>query len=136
MFLNNNKNILVGDPRLDLEHQQILSTLERLQEPIVSKTLRIATCEKLLHYINQHVVDEEAIMRLYNVPNMEEHFQEHINLQEHFISLLGTFIKNGGSINYKVKEAFIHHIEIYDINMIGHIRKQKELDANNIEMGF
>ena len=51
------KDILIGDPRIDLEHQQIFSILEKLQEPNLSKSTRIATCEKLLHYVSEHIID-------------------------------------------------------------------------------
>ena len=132
----NKQDILLGDARIDLEHQQILSTLERLQEPIVSKTLRIATCEKLLHYINQHIKDEENMMTLYYVPDMKEHITAHQGLQESFIKSLGLFIKTGGSAGSYIQEVFVNHITTYDVSMVEHIRRQKEIDATSMELGF
>jgi len=132
----NKQDILLGDARIDLEHQQIFSVLEKLQEPMLSKASRIAMCEKLLHYVNEHIKDEENMMTLYYVPDMKEHITAHQGLQESFIKSLGLFIKTGGSAGSYIQEVFVNHITTYDVSMVEHIRRQKEIDATSMELGF
>ena len=130
------KAIISGNAKIDIEHEQILSLTKDLQNINLPKASRIASCERLLHYISEHIIDEEQMMKLYYVPDMKEHIDNHTELQEQFLKSLGLFIKTGGSTGLYIQDIFIKHITTYDVSMVEYIRKQKEIDANSIETGF
>ena len=122
------KDIITGDSRLDFEHAQIFATLDRLQVPGISQAIRIAACERLLHYISEHCADEEQLMRQYNFPDIDNHLESHRNLQEFFLKKLSVFIRHGGQVGDEIREVFYNHIINVDLPMIAYIRKEDDLD--------
>ncbi|MCI4435478.1 MAG: hemerythrin family protein [Ignisphaera sp.] len=133
MTVPDSKNIITSNSKLDFEHAQIFATLDRLQEPGLSQAIRIAACEKLLHYISEHCVDEEDLMREYNFPGIENHFEAHRNLQTEFIKRLPQFIRQGGLVGDEIRTIFYNHIINVDLPMIAYIQSQ-QTDLN--EMGL
>lgn len=119
-------SITTGDSELDFEHAQIFATLERLQDSSLSQAIRIAACEKLLHYISDHCQDEEVLMKFYKFPDIENHLQAHRDLQDNFLKNLSNFIRKGGSIGLEIKTIFYNHIVNVDLPMIEFIRSQQD----------
>lgn len=121
-----NKHILTGDPELDSEHTQILSTLNRLHEPMVTLPQRIAICEKLLHYIDDHIVLEEYLMNMYGYPYRAEHQNSHILVQKEFIVALSAFLRGHAETISNVYDTFVFHIIDFDIPMATFIKAAME----------
>lgn len=118
------KTTHTGIIKLDFEHQQILSTLEKLKEATISKSHRILICERLLFYVNEHVKDEEVEMILYNYPDMEEHIVSHAEMQRVFLKALTSFIRDKTSTD-DIYTLFTDHILEYDIPMAKFLRDKK-----------
>jgi hemerythrin-like metal-binding protein len=127
------KKIITGNAQIDFEHTQIFATLDRLQESGLSQAIRIAACEKLLHYISEHCMEEENLMREYNFPDIENHFETHRNLQTEFIKRLSQFIRHGGQVGNEIRTIFYNHIINVDLPMVAYIQSQ-QTDLN--EMGL
>ena len=119
------KTIHTGIIKLDFEHQQILSALERLQEPSLPKSHRILICEKLLFYVNEHVLDEEREMDLQEYPGKEEHIASHADMQRAFLKDLASFIKLDKTSTTAIYTLFTEHISEYDIPMAKFLRGRK-----------
>lgn len=127
----NSNDIITGNAQLDFEHAQIFSTLNRLQDSMLSQAIRISACEKLLHYISEHCRDEETLMKQYNFPDIEIHLESHRDLQDNFIKRLSTFIKSGGIVGEEIRTIFYNHILNVDLPMIAYIQQQQtSLDIN------
>jgi hemerythrin-like metal-binding protein len=128
MTIPEGNEIITGDPKLDFEHAQIFATLGRLQDPGLSQAIRIASCERLLHYISEHCKDEEDLMKAHAFPDIEVHLEAHRDLQEAFLKRLSSFIRCGGIVGDEIKAIFYSHIINVDIPMIAYIRHENKLD--------
>jgi hemerythrin-like metal-binding protein len=124
MVIPDKSEILTGNSKIDLEHTQIFDTLDRLQDDNMSQSMRIAACEKLLHYISEHCRDEEDLMRFHQYPKLEQHKEAHRNLQEAFLKDLSKFIKTGGEAAYKIRTILYEHVLYTDLPMIRYIQDQ------------
>jgi len=124
--MTNEEKLITGNKKLDLEHQQILSTLAKLQEPL-TKAQRILLCEILLQYISEHIEDEESFMKLKNYPDIEKHIDNHYYIQKETLRHFSDFI-NADIISTKaIYDLFHNHIIDYDIPMIKSTKKKKKL---------
>jgi hemerythrin-like metal-binding protein len=121
--------ITTGNSKLDLEHTQIFDTLDRLQDENMSQAMRIAACERLLHYISEHCRDEEDLMRFHQYPKLEQHKEAHRNLQEAFLRDLSKFIKTGGESAYKIRVVLYEHVLHVDLPMIKYVQTQIQINS-------
>ena len=117
----NNFNIISGHARLDSEHAQIFVITDKLLDKNLSRDQRIAACESLLRYINEHCRYEESLMNEYQYPDKDAHFEDHRKLQDLFLNKLGSFIKIGGIASTDIREAFYSHILQIDMPFINFI---------------
>ena len=123
----NQDKLVTGNKKLDFEHQQILSVLIRLQEPELSTHQRILICEKLLHYVSEHIEEEEEMMYLYNYPDVEKHTDNHTYIQKQTLEAFAAFIKADVVSTKIIYDIFHDHIIDYDMPMVEYINKQKEI---------
>jgi hemerythrin-like metal-binding protein len=120
------QSLITGDATIDMEHNQILSTLNRLQEPSLSKVQRISICEKLLYYINEHIVLEEHLMNIYDYPGKYEHADNHLRVQKEFLKFLSSFIRGHEVAISSVYDTFVFHIIDFDMPMAVYLKDKKE----------
>jgi hemerythrin len=121
-------NLVTGDTRIDFEHLQIVNTLVRLKEPMLTKAMRIAVTEKLLHYIGEHCAEEEQLMQAYDYdPELIiEHRDAHLQLQRDFLAKLSDFICEYNAIAIsEIYSIFINHIVQYDSLLVTYIKSTK-----------
>lgn len=126
------QDVLTGDASLDAEHNQILSILNRLQEPSLSKTQRISICEKLLYYINDHIILEEQLMNVYNYPDKHNHAANHLRMQREFLKFLSSFIRGQGEAISNMYDTFVFHILDYDMPMATYIKNKKAQEIEEL----
>ena len=123
--MTNEDKLITGNKTLDLEHQQILSTLQKLQEPL-TKDQRISLCESLLHYIGEHIEDEENFMISHDYPEVEKHIDSHYYVQKETLRHFSDFI-NADIISTKaIYDIFYNHIIEYDIPTVEYINTHKD----------
>ena len=126
MTIPDREKISVGNIKIDLEHQQIFATLERIENACLSKQDMILVCERLVHYISDHVLEEELLMIRNKYPNLQEHQSSHTELQKIFLNVLDEFAKTGNKSDHVI-DAFTEHIITHDIPMIEYINNKDKL---------
>jgi len=127
MVIPEKASIITGDRKLDIEHNQIFSIVDNLQDTAMPQSLRIASCEKLLHNISEHCKDEEDLMRFHDYPGIEAHKEAHRHLQDNFLKSLSQFIRVGGIVNEEIRTMFYNHVINIDMPMIKYIQNRTKL---------
>jgi hemerythrin len=89
------QTFLTGLPRIDQQHQQLVSLINDLEQAVRSGTAEAmikSVLQELVRYVGNHFADEEALMMRHNFPGLAEHCREHDfyvtrlgNIQEHFL---------------------------------------------------
>ena len=130
-FSFKDSNLVTGEHDLDFEHAQVFTILNNLADSSLSRSMRIATCERLLHYISEHCKEEENLMKFHQYPDLEDHMEKHRELQDTFLKSLSEFIKQGGTASEDIHKLFYDHILHIDLPMIRFIQsKKKNLPPN------
>jgi hemerythrin len=67
----------IGNDTIDQQHQYLFDLANQIVDPYndVQKTHHNVIA--LYHYVHEHFIDEESLMRQCNFPGYEEHVKEH-----------------------------------------------------------
>jgi len=80
----------VGNDHIDAQHRNIIRMINRLVE---SREVSMRSIDvndaltRLMHFMREHFLDEEALMRKNGYPHLEEHMKEHRHFAEKLTEL-------------------------------------------------
>ncbi len=133
-FINWSEKYSVGSYALDSQHMIVINILNKLFEILRIKKEREEFpleyfVEIFDEYLLKHFRTEEAIMKRYNYPLIDEHISEHMGLMETY----NEFKENLTEINERdlfnlfnmIKDYFLQHELKEDKKMLTYIKKHK-----------
>ncbi len=104
-FFQWNQNLVLGVQKMDTEHQELVSLMNRLfdaNEKKLPKPEIIAAFKALADFTVKHFADEEAYMASVNFPDIEKHKLIHKDLLTKVSAHLDGFKNGGGQVDESV----------------------------------
>ncbi len=117
------RDMLVGIPKIDEQHKELIQMLNAAQSlgiKAFSKSDTEKTLDFLGDYVIKHFSDEESLQRQSGYPKYGWHKTQHKNFIDEFTRLKLDFIANGASakftlnLNKSVIDWVIRHIKSAD----------------------
>ncbi len=108
--------LLVGVHEIDEQHGMLFDILEKLQGMVKGRNDWSAVyfaLDELAHFTRTHFVVEEALMRVHDYPELEQHRAEHRLFSERLAQLAAQAVREDVSL------SVIGFIEDWLVNHIG-----------------
>ena len=125
-----NKNLEIGDSKIDEQHRQLVdiynSLLIACKENKGFDVLE-ETLDFMVEYAEQHLADEEALQRMVNFPEQLRHKALHEDFKRVAIDLIAQFKSEGPTptivikLNAKVGDWLINHIQTEDAKISAYL---------------
>jgi hemerythrin len=128
MSLTLQKNLETGVAKIDKQHRDLISTINKLIEMSVkslNKETIKDTLDMLGEYVIEHFNDEETLQIVCNYPNYSEHKAQHDEFVRNFLRLKYDF--NDFECHYS--EFTLDLIEVVATWIVKHIK------GSDVEMG-
>lgn len=114
----------IGIAEIDLQHRQLQTLLERLQQSTDKRYgyAADAILAELAIQTRIHFAVEESLMRLLSFPDTEAHVEEHRRLTEHLEKLrkrAQDFEVADGLSNF-IQTWLVNHVNDFDREFVGH----------------
>ncbi len=113
----------IGDPKIDAQHQNLVSLLNSLNECIQrvsSKKLIDCTLMELVRYGEEHFRDEEDLMQRIGFPELDRHRKEHEKLLVEVFAFKKRFDRGQATkmeLLYFLRDWLIDHIINEDLKI-------------------
>ncbi|KPQ34710.1 MAG: hemerythrin [Phormidesmis priestleyi Ana] len=124
---------LIGDARIDQEHQILFNMVNDLHAAIqtAASPVRLqAMIQTMADHTAEHFQHEEALMLMHNYPGYGRHKQVHDNLLAKVSRLLAQFDQQEVVLSDRLTEFLTewlaHHIRGEDQNMIEFLRDRND----------
>ncbi len=111
MFVQWNRTLAIGVPKVDNEHKHLVDVLNafyRAFQAGVAREKVFAVLNMLLRYAEIHFRNEEALMEAANYPELQEHRKEHERLIEEVFDLNARCEVGKTEITFETMEFLKH----------------------------
>ncbi|NJC87433.1 MAG: bacteriohemerythrin [Desulfuromonas sp.] len=120
----------MGVPEIDLEHRQLVGTINELFEAMKTgqgREIMDQILDRLIDYAEKHFDNEESFMRAANYPGMPSHEQEHQRFRAHVLEMdmsrrAGKFPPSIELLTY-LSDWLREHVTTADKEMGRHLKK-------------
>lgn len=123
----------IGLPQIDLQHTMIVNMINELFDSLGSSAADVAArknLDKLRLYVEEHFAAEEAAMREYDYPLLEDHLAEHDRIRVQVNSMFDAHHSTGRISAFDLieflKDWFQVHIAEVDGEFGRYFRKKCE----------
>jgi hemerythrin-like metal-binding protein len=108
----------VGDPALDVEHQEIIKLIDELYVSMATRRENVKTkevLERLIQYTFTHFKHEEEAMRECGYPNLADHKAVHDRMRQQTLDLRENIgLVMGRDLLHFLKDWWTNHIQAED----------------------
>ena len=123
----------VGVDLLDEEHKKIISTLNDLNDAVVSNNVRLGLkkyLEEMIKCCEEHFIHEEALFLGVDYPGKERHIEEHRKTREYLLDARIKFERGElDNLSPKMMEFLkwwlLNHIQETDMRYVPYLHQPK-----------
>jgi hemerythrin len=123
----------IGIDKIDEQHKQFFATMHRFHEQCLTsegEDVALGTLAAMNKYAAEHFEAEEALMREYEYPRLEEHLQLHAEFLEKYSELVEQVNDLGPSQDLAeqmldmVQTWLVEHIAEADVQYAAHVKRR------------
>jgi len=120
-------NLRIGVDAFDLDHQTLISIINRISDPSIEESELNDLVGKLVDYTHYHFAREEAVMEVCAYPDFEEHRGLHRELAAKIHELSGVWRKERNaqtlfSLRKFMRDWLINHIMNKDVKIASYTK--------------
>ncbi|MGQ9367949.1 bacteriohemerythrin [Azospirillum sp. ST 5-10] len=122
----------VGAPDIDAEHQELFRLLHRLEAADVSEAVLSDIIDHLEHYARDHFAHEEALMRRWAYPGLDDHMRRHRLFAEWLNAVKMAYERSaetpfeiGATVNDFLGRWLVEHVQTEDMRYRDHILRSR-----------